>query len=85
MASDANQITVNIHNAKPRVMEHGGLLWLDVPAHDVADVALFIRDPRVAIEVGEQLAAAGRRLAQIEDAKADAKAEPTAVEEPWVG
>jgi len=85
MNADTNRITVNIHNAKPRVMEHGGLLWLDVPAHDVADVALFIRDPLVAIEVGEQLAAAGRRLARIEEAKADVKGERGAVEEPWSG
>ena len=78
MVSDTNRITVYIHDARPHVMERNGLLWLEVTTRDVANVTLFFNDPLVAIFVGEQLAAAGRRIH-------DATTKPTAVEEPWTG
>ena len=84
MNADTNRITVNIHNARPYVKEYGGLLWLDVHVDDNTDITLFFDDPLVAIFVGEQLAAAGRRI-QDATAKPTAVEEPKAVEEPWVG
>ena len=88
----ANEITVNVHDARPEVTECGeceGRLWLAVKVGAV-DVTLFFRDPLVAVAVGEQLAAAGKRLlADMEDfdaeLKSECKAERGSATEPWVG